>query len=206
MKQFFSIGAIIVSLIIVTLESCAQKTSLVLTKEGVGCLKFGMKFDKIPPACEGFYDRIERKIQGVEGGDAEFLYFYLGNVLVAETNRGWGETGVEYDHSEDVLYEMTIYSSNISTPEGVYPKMPIKKLLMFEGVEGYSRSDFDWTYSLGLSGYMIYYDETDLTDLGKKIMNDEEGPKNDYKVELKNSYFKPNAKVGSISVYAASGQ
>ncbi len=202
MKQFFSIGAIIMSLMVVALQGCAQKTPLVMTKEGVDCLKFGMKFDKIPPSCEGFYDRIERKIEGVEGGDAEFLYFYLGNELVTETSRPWGETGIIYDHTDDVLTTITIYSSKVSTPEGVYPGMPIQKLLMVKGVEGTCPDEIEWTYSLGISGYQIYYDESDLTDQGKEYIN-----KNCYNepfnlnFKLSNAHFKPNAKVRSITLY-----
>lgn len=205
MKQFFPIAVIIVSLMVVTLEGCAQKTPLILTKEGVGCLKFGMKFDKIPPTCEGFYDRIERKIEGVEGGDAEFLYFYLDNELVAVTNHYWGETGIIYDHTDDILTNIIVYSSKISTPEGVYPGMPIEKLLMIKGGdEGtYCPEGMDGDLFIRLgegdSSYDIVIDnETDLTDLGEKIIY-EEGLKNDCKIKLRNSYFKPNAKVTSFS-------
>lgn len=133
MKHFFPIAAIIVSLMVVTLEGCAQKTPLILTKEGVCCLKFGMKFDKIPTVCEGFYDHVERKLENVEVGDAEIFYFYLGNELVASIGHYWGETGIIYDHTNDTLTNITVYSSKVSTPEGVYPGMPIKKLLMIKG-------------------------------------------------------------------------
>lgn len=202
MKQFFSIGAIIALFMVVTLQGCALKTPLVLTKDGVGCLKFGMKFDKIPPTCEGFYDRIERKIEGVEGGDAEFLYFYLGNELVAVTNRYWGETGIIYDHTDDILTTITVYSSKVSTPEGVYPGMPIQKLLMIKGVEGNCPDEIEWTYSFRISDYQIYYDESDLTDQGKEYIH-----KNCYNepfnlnFKLSNAHFKPNAKVTSVTLY-----
>lgn len=195
MKHFFSIGAIILALMAVTLEGCAQKAPLALTKEGIGCLKFRIKFDEIPTACEGFYDRC---VKSQDESDGFYVCkCYRGNELVAEAN----------SEDNNRIFSIIIYSTKVSTPEGVYAGMPIKKLLTIKGGdEAIFWADTSYTpmeIRLGennLYSYEAFIHDEQLTDLGQKKLYDE-AIKGTGKVKLKNSYFKPNAKVSGIIIY-----
>ncbi|MDH6354865.1 hypothetical protein M2132_001198 [Dysgonomonas sp. PH5-45] len=167
------------------LISCAvtAQTSFTLNKEGVGCLKKGMLFSKIPAKCAGLYDRFEKKvIEDEMDGDYTLYVFYSGKTKVAEiTDYGYEKT----------VAGITVFASNISTPDGVSPGMTVRKLLLKKGVKGQYRDGME----LSLNGYTIGFDG--MTDYGYKVFNNAYAKGTD--VKLTNACFKADAKVVSIS-------
>lgn len=156
---------------------------LELNKEGVGCLKKGLLFSKIPARCAGLYDRIEKTFEeNAEYGDLTVYTFYLGKEKVAEI---W-DTGYS-----DKVSNITVYSSDVSTPDGVCPGMSVNKLLAIKGVEG----DYGDGICLILNEYTIDFDG--LTAYGQKIFD--EAYRKGTRVKLSNACFKEDAKVVSIS-------
>lgn len=162
-----------------------SSTPFILDKEGVGCLRKGMLISKIPPKCEGLYDRIEKKHVEDGYGDYTLITFYLGTEIMLKVHD-------EDDIDNHVIHSIIAYSSKISTPDGVYPGMPIKDLLTIKGVETYFP---EGAYLLFLNEYVIGFDG--LTDYGEEVFNEAYMKGTD--VKLSNACFKENAKVYSIS-------
>ena len=155
--------------------------SLILTNEGLGCLKKGMLFTKIPTKCIGLYDRYEKTlIEDEMDGNYTLYSFYSAKDKVADIAK-YGNT----------ITRITVYSSNISTPEGVHPGMPISKLLLMNGVKGSYNDGLCLTYK----GYSINFDG--LNQYGEKSFNDAYAKGSE--VKLSNACFKKDAKVISIS-------
>lgn len=173
---------VVASLMLIPFMANAQ-TSFTLTKEGVGCLKKGMLYSKIPVKCDGLYDRFEKQVVEDEmDGNYTVYTFYSGKQKVAEiTDYGYEKT----------VSGITVYSSNISTPDGVYPGMLIKKLLAIKGVTGYYNDGF----RLELKGYYIDFDT--MTAAGSKAFDD--AYLKGTEMKLSPTYFDNTSKVVSIS-------
>lgn len=172
---------LVVSFLFISGVASAQ-TKFTLNKEGVGCLKKGMLFTKIPAKCEGLYDRFEKQaVEDEMDGDYIIYNFYLGTEKVVDITN-YGDTKINY---------ITVYSANVSTPDGVSPGMPIKKLLAIKGVQGLYNDGI----ALGLNGYTIGFDG--MSTIGDKAFNDAYAKGTD--VKLTAACFKANAKVLSVS-------
>jgi len=160
--------------------------SFVLNKEGLDCLKYGMLFSKIPAQCTGLYDRFEKiVIEDEMDGNYNLYNFYLDKEKVASIS--------EY---ENIISNITAYSSTISTPDGAYPGMPISELLLINGVEGSYNEGIGLTlneYSIDFGGF------ESLTPHGGDAFNGAYQKGTD--VRLSKACFKDNAKVISISKY-----
>ncbi|NDV96545.1 hypothetical protein D0T84_16715 [Dysgonomonas sp. 521] len=162
--------------------SVNAQTSFTLNKEGVGCLKKGMLLSKVPAKCAGLYDRFEKKvIEDEMDGDYTIYSFYLGKEKVAEIP----------DYGEKKIGNITVFSSNVSTPGGVKPGMLIRKLLAMTGVKGDYRDGLNLVHR----GYTINFDG--MTNAGEKAFNDAYAKGTN--VRLSNACFKADAKVVSIS-------
>jgi len=163
--------------------SLNAQTSFTLNKQGVGCLKKGMLFTKIPASCTGLYDRFEKqRVENEMDGDYTLYIFYSGKEKVAEI--------ADYGY-EKTVSGITVYSSKVSTTDGVYPGMEIKKLLTFKGVKGNYSEGLD----LELNGYTIGFDG--MSAQGSKAFNDAYAAGT--AVKLSSACFKAGAKVVSIT-------
>jgi hypothetical protein len=173
----------IVTLMAIPFVADAQ-TSFVLNKEGVGCLKKNMLVSKIPSNCPGLYDRFEKNpVEDDFNGNYTEYIFYSGTEKVVSSK----------DFGDGKFYYFDAYSPKISTPDGVYPGMPIKKLLTIKGVKG----NYNDGINLTLKGYTINFDG--LTAYGEKLFNDAYAKGTE--VKLCNACFKSNAKVISVGFY-----
>jgi len=171
-----------VSLMLIPFLANAQ-TAFTLNNDGLGCLKKGTLLTKIPAGCPGLYDKFEKQtVEDEMDGDYIVYTFYSGKEKVADIN--------DYGYDKTIT-SITAYSKNVSTPDGVYPGMPIKKLLEIKGVKGNYREGLE----LELNGYIIGFDG--LSDQGSKAFNDAYAKGTE--VKLTNACFEPGAKVISIT-------
>lgn len=176
-KRNVFVALIITSLMFVSFGINAQ-TKFTLNKQGVGCLKKGMLFSKIPAKCDGLYDRFEKQvIEDEMDGDYTVYSFYLGKEKTADITT----------YGDPAISSITVYTSNVSTPDGVNPGMPLKKLLTMKGVKGVYNDGFGLT----LNGYTIGFGE--MTEHGYKVFNDAYAKGTD--VKLSNACFKEGDKV-----------
>jgi hypothetical protein len=157
-----------------------------LTNKGVACLKKGSELEDVPRTCPGFYDRFEVDLIEDEEAGYHEINFYVGKEIVAMmyAPRFLRDYTVE---------GITIYSSNVSTPEGVHPGMLIKDFLNIKGAKFDSRN---YGVYLAINDYTIGYNPEDLTVAGKKVFD--EAYSKGLDVKFSTSYFKESAKVTSI--------
>lgn len=163
----------------------SAQTSFVFNKSGVGCLKFGMRFSAIPRKCPNLYDRcVKSKREDDHDGDIYTDYhFYNGNELVAYTTDLNMPGGV---------HQITIYSSNIKTPEGIYPGMAIKELLTLKGLQKASPAQG----FLLFKEFTLNYSMQDASDYAWDLIkrsSEEKMPTS--------AWFKEDAKIESITVF-----
>jgi hypothetical protein len=161
--------------------------ALTLTKQGVSCLKNGVAFGNIPSNCPGFYDRYKvNLIEDEMDGDYNEIIFYAGAEKVAEMN-------APPFLSDFTVQGVTVYSPNVSTPDGVSPGMPLSKLAAYKGLD----SDNQGNPVLG--GFSIGIAYEDLTEYGQKTKDD--AYLNGTTWKLTSACFKTGAKVQYISNY-----
>jgi hypothetical protein len=183
-KRKFILMVVIAVLTAIPFVANAQ-TSLVLKREGVGCLKTGMLFSEIPSSCPGLYDFFEKNtIEEYEGEYYTEYTFHSGTEIVAHSN----------DYGEGKINYVVVYSPEISTTEGVHPGMLIKRFLKIKGAKFDSRNDGVY---LVLNGCTIGYRNEDLTASGKKAFDNAYAYGTD--VKFSTAYFKESAKITSIS-------
>ena len=164
----------------------SDEVGFILTEKGLECLERGMSFSKIPSQHTDLYDRCEKmEIEDEMDGNFTIYVFYQGKEKIAEIPK-----------YADAISNITVYSSNISTPDGVYPGMPIGDLLLIGGVKG----SYNDGIGLTIKGYSIDFGGFEsLTDHGSKLFND--AYLNGTEVKLSKACFKEGAKVISISKY-----
>lgn len=179
-KKGITLVLVFAALFFISSAASAQ-TKFTLNKEGVGCLKRGMLLSKVPAKCAGLYDKIDKQlIENEMDGDYTVYTFYMGTDKVAEIP----------DYGEGKIGYITVYSSNVSTADGVFPGMLIHKLLQIKGVKGVYQEAFN----LELNDYAFSFDG--LTKVGGKAFDD--AYLKGTPVKLSNACFKADAKVLSI--------
>lgn len=144
------------SLLLVTASvSAQQQQSFTLTKQGVGCLKMGMKYTQLPAKCAGLYTHFKKTlIEDDMNGNYTQYAFYNGTVKVMSS-----------DAYEDVVKNITSYTSLVKASNGMYAGMP--------AIELYNRKATINTRDMicfQLGGYQFF---TELSDTGYKKANDE---------------------------------
>lgn len=184
MKTKQSVLMLLVAVLLLISSGMSAQSTFKLTKEGVGCLKKGMLYSKIPAKCEGLYDRFQKQVVEDEmDGNYTVYTFYAGKQKVAViTDYGYEKT----------VSGITVYSPAISTPEGVHPGMTIKKLLTIPGVKG----NYNDGFKLELKNYFIDFDT--MSAAGTKAFND--AYLKGTVMKLSPSYFNNTSKVVSISI------
>lgn len=166
-------------------KTTAPVAKFTLTKNGVACLKRGLACDAIPKTCEGLYDRYTVKFVADEYiGDYNEIIFYAGKEAVAMM---YAPPSMD----ECTVGGAEIFSSNVSTPDGVYPGMLVSELIRIKGL------DSDNAANLILNGYCIGVDFNDLTPLGKEVRQEAYDYGKTWRTFT--GCFKKGAKVTSIS-------
>jgi hypothetical protein len=156
-----------------------------LTQQGVACLKNGIAFDEIPTACPGLYDRLQVNLVEEDEEAWNEIDFYAGNEKVA---RMFAPRFIR----DFRVNGATIYSSAVSTPEGVYPGMPLAKLATLKDFDADNQGE------LMLGGFRIGINYEDLTALGKQMQADAYQFGTPWKT-VSAACFKAGAKVEYIS-------
>ena len=97
-----------------------ENTPNVLTREGLGCIRFGMKYAEIPKSCKGLYTHFTKEAgSGYDGAEMEY-YFYNNNEVVM--------THTKYDVSDKITY-IEVLSPQIKTTNGLRVGMPANELV-----------------------------------------------------------------------------
>jgi hypothetical protein len=165
-------------------EKPKKATTFTLTDKGVACLKKGVSLDNVPRACDGFYDRYEiNLIEDESEGDYNEITFYAGKEKVAEMY-------APRFLRDFTVNNATIYSPNVSTPEGVHPGMLLSELANIKGL------DTDNNGNLTLNGFGIGFSFDDLTPLGKETHQEAYAKGITWKISA--ACFKEGAKVQYI--------
>lgn len=114
------LAIVILAIMWLTTSALAQQKDFTLTKEGVGAIKLGMRFDQIPAKCEGLYTHFKKTVTEDEmDGDCTEYTFYYGDSVVMYTSYYDGQTTIGHISS---------VSPRIKATNGMHAGMPAIEL------------------------------------------------------------------------------
>lgn len=112
--RLFALAAVL----FVSVAAAAQQKSFTLTKQGVGCVKMGMKYTQLPAKCDGLYTSVKKVvIENEMDGDYTQYVFYNG-----------AEKVMSSDAYTDAVKNLTTYSPRVKAANGMYAGMPALEL------------------------------------------------------------------------------
>ncbi|NDV59629.1 hypothetical protein [Bacteroides sp. 519] len=155
MKKIISLVTLIIA---VCITASANEPAFTATKTGVGPIKLGLAFNKIPASVDKLYDTIKKEVEENEmDGDVTYVKFTLGDTHVMNAY---------LDHNNNIM-SIEVLGSNIKSAGGIAPGTKLSVLFQKGGkVTVYN----DGSYDMELNGYK--YEITGITDAGfKKVQN-----------------------------------
>ena len=143
MKKMFLLA---VTILMMAVSACAQKENegLIITSEGVGPVKIGMKAPQLPASVEGLYDKIVE-----ENSDMVLYSFYLNGETVMTTN---GDGSI-------AIIEVFPALQNVSTADGVHPGMSETN---FKGKSGWKQTSEETYEKDGVTVYLQFGEITNM--------------------------------------------
>lgn len=173
----------LVAALFVSVSVSAQQKTFTLTKQGVGCVKMGMKYTQLPAKCDGLYTSVKKEvIENEMDGDYTQYVFYNGTTKVMSS-----------DAYTDAVNNLTAYTPLVKATNGMYAGMP--------AVELYNRKANVNTRDLicfEAGGYQFMV--TGLSASGSKKVNDEYATGKKYVIAPTD--FPKGAKIESMTVWA----
>lgn len=116
-KRVWGLAALVAVLFVSVCASAQQKT-FTLTKQGVGCVKMGMKYAQLPAKCDGLYTSVKKEvIENEMDGDYTQYVFYNGTTKVMSSNA-----------YTDAVKNLTTYTPLVKATNGMYAGMPAVEL------------------------------------------------------------------------------
>lgn len=171
-----------IALLLVSVSVSAQQKTFTLTKQGVGCVRMGMKYTQLPAKCAGLYTHIKKEvIENEMDGDYTQYVFYNG-----------AEKVMSSDAYTDAVRNLTAYTPLVKAANGMYAGMPAVEL--YNHKAKVNTRDMI-CFEVGNYQFTV----TGLSDSGSKKVNDEYATGKKYVIAP--SDFQKGAKIESMTVW-----
>lgn len=183
MKNIKRCGLVaLLAVLFVSVSVSAQQKTFTLTKQGVGCVKMGMKYTQLPAKCDGLYTHVKKEVieNEMDGNYTQYV-FYNGAEMVMSS-----------DAYTDAVKNLTTYTPRVKAANGMYAGMP--------AVELYNRKAKVNTRDMicfEVGGYQFAV--TGLSASGSKKVNDEYATGKKYVIAPTD--FVKGAKIESMTVW-----